>query len=145
MSTKIIYKLTNLITEDFYIGQTRSLNRRRNEHFSRLRCGKHSNINITGLFELYGVDSFEIEPILYCEDFEADRYEQALVDKWKPTLNLWKKCVLSPKGYTPRLTTKKKQSMVRRGKHQGNNVFGHTVSQETREKISYSLRKGEIR
>lgn len=94
-----IYKITNIETGDFYIGQSIHLNRRKSYHFSQLKKDKHRNQHLQNAFNLYGEENFKFEILLYCEPFELTRYEQTLVDKWNPAYNLLTECVNSSKGY----------------------------------------------
>jgi group I intron endonuclease len=63
-----IYKITNETTGRVYIGATCSFVKRKQDHISSLRNGKHKNILIQRDFNKYGKDSFLFEVILEQED-----------------------------------------------------------------------------
>lgn len=122
-----IYKITNLITGDFYIGQSTNLDKRKTYHWSPLKTNTHINKHLQRAWNKYGEENFKFETIIYCEPFELTRYEQALVDKWKPHYNIRKECVDSNRGLTYSDEHKRKISET---------LMGHSVSEETRVKIS---------
>ena len=59
---KGIYKILNLVTNDFYIGSTSiSFMRRFTQHRSDLRKGKHRNIHLQRAYNRDGEDNFEYQ------------------------------------------------------------------------------------
>ena len=44
-----VYKITDVETGDFYIGSSKEIRVRRNQHFSDLRCGRHANDHLQSL------------------------------------------------------------------------------------------------
>jgi group I intron endonuclease len=122
-----IYKITCLLTGDFYIGQSVDLYRRRSNHFTNLKQNKHFGMYIQNAYNKYGEENFKFEVLLYCEPFELTRYEQVLVDLYKPAYNSRLICVDSGLGTTRSEETKQKQSK---------SLLGHVVSEETKQKIS---------
>lgn len=101
-----IYRITNIKTGDFYIGQSRRIERRMNQHFEKNVAWTHSK-RFQEDIEKYGKDSFRFEVLEECEECELVAKEAEYIKKLKPTYNT---------------------------------IFeGHTVSQETRGKISRSL------
>ena len=82
-----VYQIVNKINDKRYIGSSINLNRRRSNHFSNLRKDKSVHPHLQAAWNLYGEDAFEFGHILICEEFELLRYEQALLDKWKPEYN----------------------------------------------------------
>jgi group I intron endonuclease len=111
-----IYKITNIVTKDFYIGKAKNLSRRKTQHFGDLRRGVHHNIHLQRAFDKYGESSFVFEIALYCEDFELHYYEQKFVDILKPSYNIDLECVDSKKGYKTSDATKAKISVGNKGK-----------------------------
>lgn len=65
-----IYKITNTITNEVYIGQTIDLKRRSNEHFSLLRRGLHYNKHLQASFNKYKEFAFEFEIVEVVTDRE---------------------------------------------------------------------------
>lgn len=125
-----IYKITNIATGDFYIGQSINIEKRKIYHLWELHKNRHSNEYLQRAYNKYGKENFVFEIILYCEPFELTRYEQALVDRWNPSYNMHVLCVDSAKGVKRSEETKKKMSAWQVGKY---------MSDETRAKISKSL------
>ena len=56
-----IYRITNIITHQNYIGQTIDINRRKRKHFSTLRSNTHDNPKLQASWNKYGEDNFEFE------------------------------------------------------------------------------------
>lgn len=65
---KGIYKITNLINNKVYIGQTDRFNHREREHFYRLENNVHHNEHLQKAFNKYGKENFIIELIVETED-----------------------------------------------------------------------------
>ena len=88
-----IYKITNLITNKMYIGQTRShyLNRGKYRPFGHIgrfksHISESKNINkynacryLNSAFNKYGVENFKCELIVNCEINELDNYEKKYI------------------------------------------------------------------
>ena len=66
-----IYKITNLINNKIYIGQSVHIERRWKEH-----CFKSSNSQISNAIQKYGKDNFKFEIIELCEKEFLDIREQ---------------------------------------------------------------------
>lgn len=58
-----IYKIENLINNKKYIGLTNNLQRRRNRHFTDLRCNRHDNTFLQKEVNIYGLHNFSFEKI----------------------------------------------------------------------------------
>jgi hypothetical protein len=109
-----IYKITNLITKDFYIGQSTNLESRKRSHWYKLSCNKHCNILLQSSWNKYGKENFRFEILLYCEPFEMVRYEQNLIDMLKPQFNM---IPVIGSGYPFPKEVKDKMSESHLGKH----------------------------
>lgn len=75
-----VYVIINKVDNRKYVGGTVDLGGRRLHHFSRLKENDHHNPNLQNTYNKYGGDIFEFSVVLFCEEFELLRYEQALVD-----------------------------------------------------------------
>ena len=74
MRTVYIYKIENLNTGRVYVGSTvQGPVRRRDEHFSHLRCQKHDNQHLQRSFNKHGEDAFKFEVLT--EGIEGHRNE----------------------------------------------------------------------
>ncbi len=107
-----IYKITNKINNQCYIGQTTNLEERWRKHkTTRSKCRYLKNA-----FNKYGIENFEFKLICVCFDCDLNRFEINYIEKYD---------CLVPKGYN-----------LRAG---GENGGKH--NNETKIKISNSLKK----
>lgn len=67
---KGIYKITNLINNKVYIGQSDRLNNREREHFYRLENGVHHNEHLQKSYNKHGKEYFMFEIIEYTENLD---------------------------------------------------------------------------
>ena len=63
-----IYTIINRLTNQVYVGQTVNLTKRKEEHFRRLRKGKHFNQHLQNSFTKYGESAFEFEMLDVCQE-----------------------------------------------------------------------------
>lgn len=126
-----IYRIRHLESDKYYIGSTsRSLMKRRNEHFYHLNKNSHSNRHLQNAWNKYGAESFVFEVLLYCDPENCLIYEQLALDHLQPEYNI---CLIAGNSLGRKLSqeTKRKLSEAHRGKH---------LSEETRRKMSKSKR-----
>jgi len=116
--THVVYKLTNTITGQIYIGETHDINERLTNHFSGAKGGHNSPLcdNI----RQYGKESFIYEIL---EECEFDQREEA-EEKW-----------------CNKLTEQHPELMLNRTP--SGNMRGAKLSEETKKKISEAS-KGRI-
>ena len=82
--TSGIYNIVCVPTGKIYIGSAVNLRRRRHEHWTALRCNKHSNRYLQRAWDKYGETAFSFEVVeLILSAFLLDR-EQYWLDKLKP-------------------------------------------------------------
>lgn len=74
-----IYKITCLINQKVYIGQSILLNKRLNSHFSHLKRGVHHNAHLQNAFNKYGEENFVIEILTKCNEEELDNLERYFI------------------------------------------------------------------
>ena len=82
-----IYKITNTITGDFYIGSSKNVKKRWESHKWPSTWKKHSNNQLYKDMQKYGLDKFEFQVI---EEVELDKLkeaEQQFIEKLHPTYN----------------------------------------------------------
>jgi len=138
----VIYRITNMATEHYYIGSAESFERRRWQHLYDLRRGAHKNPRLQAAWNAHGEDMFVFEVL---EQVPEGRIAFDIENTYLM------KCVGHPDcyninvdAYTPRLgiphtaESKAKVSASRKGKHAGKDHYryGQTVSPEVRAKIS---------
>ena len=70
-----IYKIENLINNKKYIGLTNNIVRRRNRHFTDLKCNRHDNSFLQKEVNIYGLENFSFEKI-YEGDISSEEIEE---------------------------------------------------------------------
>ena len=127
-----IYKLTHKESGKVYIGQSKHLKRRMNEH---RRCGKSNDKKgsqsvVRRAIKKYSFDAFDFEIILYCQEGEyMDMMETKLIQFYD---------CLVPKGYNVRDGGNKIFMSEEGRKRVSKANSGRIVSEETRLKLSES-------
>lgn len=82
-----IYRITNTITNKFYIGSAVSLRNRIAVHLSNLRKGIHVNRHLQRAWNTNKEENFTFEVIAKCPKEYTIRLEQWFIDNLKPTYN----------------------------------------------------------
>lgn len=85
-----IYKITNTITNDFYIGSSKDIKKRWTSHKSPSRWKEHSNIPLYQDMQKYGVDKFDFQILANVESDQLKDVEQQFIEKLHPTYNSYK-------------------------------------------------------
>jgi len=138
----VIYRITNMANDHYYIGSAESFERRKWQHIYALKRGEHKNPRLQAAWNKYGPDMFVFEVL---EEVPANRTAFDIENTYLL------RCVGQPDCYNintdahvPRLgiphteESKAKTSKNRKGKAAGENHYryGKTVSAEVRAKIS---------
>ena len=85
-----VYKITNTITGDFYIGSSKNVKQRWACHKCQSTWNKHPNIQLYQDFQKYGIDKFAFEILAEVEIEqlkELKEMEQQFIELLKPTYN----------------------------------------------------------
>lgn len=82
-----VYKITNSINKEFYIGSSVNLSSRKAIHFSMLKNNKHFNSHLQNSVNKYGIDNFKFEIIEECEKFEVRTKEEKYIKELSPQYN----------------------------------------------------------
>ena len=82
-----IYKITNTITGDFYIGSSKDINRRWADHKKPSSLKKHPNNPMYLDMRKYGVDKFVFEILAEVEENFLKETEQQFIERLNPTYN----------------------------------------------------------
>ena len=82
-----IYKITNTITGDFYIGSSKNVKRRLAAHKWPSRWNEHPNNPMYLDMQKYGVDKFSFQVIEEVEIESLKEMEQQFIEVLKPTYN----------------------------------------------------------
>lgn len=147
-----VYKITNVVTGDFYIGSSAYLHKRFVNHQYHLDKNCHVNIHLQRSWNKYGNQSFEFSVCEHCEKELLIEREQFYIDSEKPTYNILPKAgsSLGVKrseetkqrlseahiGFLPTEESNRKRSMTLKGKPNGK--LGTHASDETKRKMSDS-------
>lgn len=82
-----IYKITNTITKDFYIGSSKDVKRRWVQHKCPSYLKKHPNNQLYKDIQKYGKDKFEFQVIAEVKPAKLKEKEQWFIELLKPTYN----------------------------------------------------------
>ena len=82
-----VYKITNTITGDFYIGSSKNVKVRWTSHKCPSRWNKYKNNPMYLDMKKYGVDKFEFQVIEEVEPEQLKDAEQKFIETLKPTYN----------------------------------------------------------
>lgn len=82
-----VYKITNVVTNDFYIGSSIQLSNRKKQHFIQLIKGIHNNKYLQNSFNKHEKLNFVFDIICTCPPEYCLKLEQWFIDNLKPTYN----------------------------------------------------------
>ena len=82
-----IYKITNTVTGDFYIGSSKNVKHRWADHKCKSTWKQHPNNPMYQDMQKYGVDKFELQILAEVEPEELKVTEQQFIEILKPTYN----------------------------------------------------------
>nr|QJQ35429.1 GIY-YIG endonuclease [Fusarium bactridioides] len=128
-----IYKWTNKITNDIYIGQSISLAKRFIRYFNLSYLKNRETLVISRALIKYGYSNFSLEILEYCDIANLTEREQYYMDKLNPRYNTLK-IAGSSAGHKLSEETKTKISKSLKGIYikEKSALFGRTHSEETR-------------
>ena len=82
-----IYKILNIVTNEFYIGSSSNLKNRKRTHFYLLNYNKHYNQHIQNAFNKHGKENFNFIILENCERDKLKNREQFYIDDLLPKYN----------------------------------------------------------
>lgn len=84
-----IYRITNKVTQQHYIGQTIDINRRKRKHFNTLKNNTHDNPKLQASWNKYGEENFEFEYWKFeiNSEEELNQLECEYIDKYDSLAN----------------------------------------------------------
>lgn len=137
-----IYKWTNKITKDIYVGQSINLAKRFIKYFNLSYLKNRESLVISRALIKYGYCNFSIEILEYCEIDNLTEREQYYMDKLNPRYNTLK-IAGSSSGYKHSEETKIKISKALKGIYvkEKSPLFGRTHSEETKALMSLTRSK----
>lgn len=89
--TQGIYRITHIATQRHYVGSSVNLERRKKEHWTRLKNKSHPARHLSASFEKYGADAFEFVILEECDcTDEKARYasETQWIQAIQPVFNV---------------------------------------------------------
>jgi group I intron endonuclease len=137
-----IYKWTNKITKDIYIGQSINLAKRFIKYFNLSYLKNRETLVISRALIKYGYSNFSLEILEYCEIDNLTEREQYYMDKLNPRYNTLK-IAGSSLGHKHSEETKAKISKALKGIYvkEKSPLFGRTHSEETKALMSLTRSK----
>lgn len=85
--TSAVYKITNTVTGDFYIGSSKDVKRRWKEHKCHSTWNKYPNNLMYYDMKKYGTDKFDFQLLEEVEIEHLKETEQKFIKMMKPTYN----------------------------------------------------------
>lgn len=82
-----VYKITNTITNDFYIGSSKNVKHRWSEHKCQSTWKYYPNKQLYLDMQKYGIDKFDFQILTIAEPEHLKEAEQQFIEKLKPTYN----------------------------------------------------------
>lgn len=82
-----VYKITNTITGDYYIGSSKNIKQRWAEHKCQSVWKRHPNNPLYLDFQKYGIDKFSFQILEEVEIEQLKKVEQQFIQILKPTYN----------------------------------------------------------
>ena len=82
-----VYKITNTITGDFYIGSSKDVKRRWAEHKCQSTWKNNPNNPLYQDMRKYGVEKFDFEVLAEVEESKLKETEQKFIELLNPTYN----------------------------------------------------------
>ena len=82
-----VYKITNTITGDFYIGSSKDVKRRWANHKCKSKWNECINSQLYQNMQKYGVDNFSFQILAEVEQDKLKEAEQKFIETLNPTYN----------------------------------------------------------
>lgn len=127
-----VYKITNLLNNDCYIGSSKDITYRWKQHLT-LYCknGRHYKYHLYRAFRKFGIENFEFKVLELCEENERIALEQKYYELYKPKYN----------EIEPAQNPMECKSVREKQKEKCKNAWKQH-SEETKNKIMANLKKG---
>ena len=133
----IVYKITNLLNNDFYIGSTINLYKRYYTHLQDMKTKKRTCVKLNRSVNKYGIDNFKFEIIAKCPIEYVIKLEQWFIDNLKPQYNIAK---IAGSNFGIKRTEEFKASMSKLQKEKWKD---EEYKVNSLEKLSNNWKKGE--
>jgi group I intron endonuclease len=125
-----VYKIQSVVKpERCYIGSSKNICSRWNQHLNALKCNKHRNKKLQNHYNKYGKNDLVFSILIDCEINKLIKIEQFFINSEKPWFNT-RKIADSNIGVTHTIEYKIKESLDRLGDK--NPFFGKKHSEESK-------------
>lgn len=128
-----VYGIFSKIDDRVYIGSTINFNRRKIDHFNKLKLNIHRNKFLQNFVNKYGIENVEFRILAKCPSDYCIKLEQFFLDNFDNKFNI-RLIAESNFGLKASNETKQKMSKVRKGK--AVRGYGFIVTEETKFKMS---------
>lgn len=128
-----IYKITNTVTGDFYIGSSVNLYNRIKKHRYSLIGNYHTNSHLQNSWNKHGTDCFEFSILEYCDKELLLEREQSYINTQKPSYNI---CPIAGNSLGFKHSEESKQKISQAQKGRPSNTLGKHFSEEAKQNIS---------
>ena len=134
-----IYKITNIINNKIYIGQSTNIYCRLVKHIWSLDNGKSCNQHLQNAWNKYGKQNFKFEIIMECQKNELNKEEIIFIAKYNSIDKNNGYNIKIGGEYNTSFSTETKKSISERQMGDKNHRYGKKTSEETLKKLSKSL------
>jgi len=133
-----IYMITNKLTKDFYIGQSKNLYNRFLNYFNPAYLKRSPNSRIGRAILKYGYSKFSLTILEYCDKADLTTREQYYLDNLNPIYNILKTAGVYAVDFTHTEETKSHLSKSLKGVYGGEKSYwyGKKLSSETKALMS---------
>jgi group I intron endonuclease len=129
-----IYKIESKIKpRRIYIGSTKNISQRWNDHLKRLRTNRHENRKLQNHYNKYRETDLQFSVLLGCDKEDLIKIEQYFIDSYNPYFNICKKA-------NSNLGIKRTEEHIRKWLESRRRNGSFIMSEEARRKISESLK-----
>lgn len=92
-----IYRITNRVTDECYVGLAQDISSRWKAHFQSLRWGSHHAARFQASYNEHGAEAFDFAVLEQCPRADLPRRERYWIDRLRPALNQNTLSLYSPK------------------------------------------------
>lgn len=129
-----------------YIGSSKNINRRENEHTSSLKRGVHINKKLQASFNKHGLENMTMYPVCFCAESELEAKENEWIKKFDSYKNgLNSQPLSSATGRIVSDKTRAKIGLAHRGKklsvEQRKSISEASINQPTTSRLQAALKK----
>lgn len=136
----VIYRITNVVTDGFYIGSTINPRRRRWEHWDALKKGTHHCDTLQKAWDEFGGDAFEFDILEELDDSQLLHIEETYLLRFTGDPLFYNTAVSAHQSPSLLPRVRNKISATLKTKYAGDPLnhprFGVAHNEETRAKIS---------